>query len=88
MTVSTFGRPRIYIRATSDYSGVEWEDPIEIELSEADRIGTRSCCYTRLLPLNENTLLMVYTDFNYPNQNGEGTLKTILVRTVTIVPKE
>lgn len=87
VTVATFGRPKLYVRATSDYSGMEWEEPVEITFSEPDRLTTKSCCYTRLLPLDEDTLLMAYTDFNYPNQNGEGTLKTILVRTVTIVPK-
>lgn len=36
------------------------------------------------LVLDGNTVLVIYTDFNHPNPDGEP-VKTVLVRTVTVV---
>lgn len=84
VSLAVYGRPGLYLRSSNDVSAMEWTDPIEIPLSE----GTewRSCYYTYILPLSENTALLAYSDFHYPNQSGSGTRKTILVRTITVVP--
>ena len=87
VTVATYGRDGLFLRATSDYAGLDWEEHIQIQLSDPVTHTTQSCYYTRLLPLGKDSFLMAYSDFNYPNQNGEGTLKTVLVRKITIVPK-
>lgn len=84
VTLAIYGRPGLFLRATSDSAGLAWEDPIELPLSAGSE--WRSCYYTNLLPLSDNTALLIYSDFHYPNQNGSGVRKTILVRTVTVVP--
>ncbi len=82
VTLSTYGRHKMYLRATSDPAGMEWQDHIELELTPGE--GNRSCYYTHLLPLNENSVLMSYSDFHYPDADGNP-MKTILVRKITIV---
>lgn len=87
VTLTSYGRPFLRVRATSDPSGIEWEDPIAMGMSAlpgTDPFQT-SCFYTALLELDGNTALMAYTDFNYPNEDGEP-VKTVLVRTITVVP--
>lgn len=84
VTLAICGRPGLYLRTSNDASLTEWSDPIELELSAGEE--WRSCYYTYILPTGENTALIAYTDFHYPNQNGSGTRKTVLVRTITIVP--
>ena len=99
--LSTYGRKGIYIRSTNDRAGLTWGPPMEIELSpvESPQICNNhpesgqasyhreSCCYTGMLALDHDTILLVYTDFHYPAQNRDGFEKAILVRTVNIVPK-
>ena len=84
VTLAVYGRPGLYMRTSNDLTASEWSDPIEIPLSEGAE--WRSCYYTYILPLSETTALLAYSDFHYPNQNGSGTRKTILVRTVTVIP--
>lgn len=101
ITLSTYGRKGIYIRSTADRSGLTWGTPMEIELSPVEfpqicnnhpesgsaSYHRESCCYTGMLPLDHDTILLVYTDFHYPAQNRDGFEKVVLVRTVDIVPK-
>ena len=101
VTIATYGRPGIFMRTTSDKTGLTWSECIEIELSpvESPQICSNhpesgqasyhreSCCYTQMLPLDEDTFLLVYTDFHYPAENRDGFEKAVLVRTVDIVPK-
>ena len=88
VTVATYGRPRLLVRATGDASGVVWDEPIEIALSGSEKLDywDRSCFYTYLLRLSATEALMVYSDLQYPNQSGQGYRRTILVRTITVVP--
>lgn len=81
VTLATYGRPVIYLKATDDPSGREWAEHIEIELSPSSH--DRSCCYTRLLPIDDHSALLVYSDFNYPDPSGEPK-KSILVRKITV----
>ena len=90
VTLASYGRPRMHLRATGDPSGLAWEAPIEIPMTlpfEEDPSvhHTRtSCFYTRLLPLDDTSALMVYTDFHYPDENGDPR-KSVLVRTIRVV---
>lgn len=81
VTLATYGRPVIYLRATDDPSGREWAEHIEIELSPSAH--DRSCCYTRILPIDDHSALLVHSDFNYPDPSGEPK-KSILVRRITV----
>ncbi len=83
VTVATYGRPYMRVRATSDPKGIRWQDAETFKLTGGN--GT-SCYYTDLLPLDEDTALWIYSDFQYPNEKGEG-VKTVITRTITVVPK-
>jgi len=85
VTVATYGRPGVFVRATGDATGQLWLDPIEIKLHSPSAYSSQSCCYTRLIAIDDYTALMTYTDFNYPDENGVAR-KTVLVRTIKIVP--
>jgi hypothetical protein len=78
VTLATYGRPGIFVRATGDPSGLNWEKPISVLLQGG------SCCYTSMLPLDDHTALMVYSDQGYPNANGEP-VRTVLVRTISVI---
>lgn len=82
VTLAVFGRPELFIRASADPSGLEWDEPIEIELTPDT--SDRSCYYTKMLPLDDSSVLLIYTDFNYPDENGKKQ-KTVLVRKVSAV---
>jgi len=88
VTIATYGRPMMHMNATNDPTGVEWGEPVEIPLTAgAGTAGAgTSCYYTDLLLLDDNTVLWAYTDFRYPNPDGKP-VKTILTRTITVVPK-
>lgn len=88
ITVASYGRPDLLIRLTDDPTGAEWEEHIEIPLStESANYSTRSCFYTNMLQLDEDTAILIYSDFLYPNKKGVG-VRTILTRTITVTPNE
>ncbi len=82
VTLASYGRPGVFLRATADEKGLAWEQPIEL-LDE----GTPSCSYTALLPLDDNSALMTYSHFTYSNPGGVP-VKTVFVRRVTVKRKE
>ena len=89
VTVATYGRPEMRVRATSDPAGLVWEDPITVPLiTDPDNVDIYnrnvSCFYTRLLPLDDHTVLWTYTEFLHPNAEGQP-VKTVLTRTITVV---
>ncbi len=88
VTLSTFGRPDLWMRYTYDPTGVEWEPAVQIPLTLNGRknIWGNSCCYTNLLPLSDTKALLIYADFKYPNENGVG-VRTILTREITVEKK-
>lgn len=96
--VAIYGRPGIYVRATEDKSGQLWEEPVEV-MTPSDRSGAvnyfthgqpfhrwaGSCCNCDIVAISDNTALIVYSDFYYPDQEDEGKLrKTILVQEVIV----
>ena len=83
VTLSSYGRPGLFMRATADPAGLEWNDPIEIPLCEGE--GHLSCYYTRMIPLDDTTAMMVHTDFHYPQASGEGIGKAVLARKIKVV---
>ncbi len=88
VTLTTYGRPKLMVQATSDPTGLTWQEPTEILLTKSSwqDYFSVSCFYTRMIPLDANTALMAYTDFQYPNKNGMG-VRTVLVRKIHVVPK-
>ena len=83
VTLAVFGRPRLFLRATADPSGIDWEAPVELDITP--NTHDRSCYYTKMLVTGENSVLLVYTDFNYPDINDGTPKKTVLVRPLRVV---
>ena len=81
ITLASYGRPGIFVRATDDPSGLNWQKPVEI--LPRDVLVMRSCCYTGMLALDESNVLLVYSDFKYPDKTGIKR-KTILSRRIHI----
>ena len=87
VTLASYGRPELRVRATSDPTCENWEDPITIPLSSSSiDYFSRSCFYTGMLQIDANTAMLVYSDFRYPNKDGLG-VRSILTRTIHVVPK-
>lgn len=98
-TILSYGRPGIYVRATDDATANVWSEKLEI-MTPDDRSHLMnnpperpnfhqwagSCCYTSMVPIDENRALLVYTDFYYPDITGktDKKFKTILSRIITV----
>lgn len=89
VTIATYGRPGLFLRATADPSCMQWED--RIELIHSDRIPNEpgsvvnmaTCSYTDLVALDDHTAGLAYSDFTVPDENGTPR-KTMLFRTITV----
>ena len=89
ITLASYGRPSLRLRATADFSGKVWEPPMTISLSgePSANFQSLSCFYTGLLAISDDEALMIYSDFQYPNDDGKP-VKTILSRRIKIVIEE
>ena len=89
VTLASYGRPSLRIRATSDPSCENWEPPIRLALSgePSANFQSLSCFYTGLISISDNEALIIYSDFQYPNDDGIP-VKTILSRRITVVFEE
>ena len=78
VTLASYGRPRMYLRASDNPSGMNWGEPMDLGIEDND-----SCFYTALYPIDDQTALLGYAHFRYPAPDGSP-VKTILVRTVAV----
>jgi len=84
VTLASYGRPGFFIRATADPSCLTWDEPIElIHVAEGENPWRATCGYSDLIPLDEHTAAVAYTDFKMKDENGIAR-KTVLFRTVTV----
>jgi len=81
VTLLTYGRSGLYIRATEDPSGMNWEERIVIVPPQ--EIQTETCSYANFIAIDDNTALLIYSDFNYPDPDRTP-CKSILVRTIHV----
>ena len=94
--LAIYGRPGIYVRATKDPAGLQWEAPVEVmtpndrstEMNEPPArpnfhqwVG--SCCNCTILPLDEHRAMIAYSDFYHPCEDGVRR-KSIKTRIVTL----
>jgi len=79
VTLASYGRPGLFLRASSDARGLDWDD--RIELIPPDYYQTDTCSYSEMVPVGNNEAYIVYSDFAYPNQDGVR-VKTILGRKI------
>ena len=93
VTLASYGRPILKVRATSDPSGMTWTDPMVLSLTDSTDPNEnqkpwgkrqKSCFYTGLLATGDNSAMLVYSDFHYQNPDGIQ-VKSILVRKITVV---
>lgn len=91
VTLASYGRPGLKLRATADPSCKTWEDAIELIHSTAfDEGGDRSsmmnmatCGYSQLIALDDHTAMLAYSDFNVKDADGVPR-KCLMCRTVTV----
>ena len=80
VTLASYGRLGVYLRATSDETGLCWEDPIDLDVPMN---GQGSCCYTSMIALDDTTALIAYSHFQYPDSDGIPK-KTLLLRRISV----
>ncbi len=89
VTLASYGRPELRMRATADPTGTVWEDSVKLPTAAKD--GTpwlnTSCFYTGMVAVDANTAIVAYTDYQYPNKDGVP-VHTVLTRRVTVVMNE
>lgn len=81
VTLSAYGRPGLYLRATNDPSGKTWNTRSAVIEPLAHQTDT--CSYSDLLTISNHEALLAYSNFNCPNESGDP-CKTILVRKITV----
>ena len=86
VTLVTYGRTGLYIRATEDRGGMNWGQRIAIV--PPLEYQTDTCSYADFTAIDDHTALLIYSDFNYPGPDGTPR-KSILARTITVAsPKK
>lgn len=88
VTLATYGRPGISLRATTDPAGKQWEDPIKLLEASPKKTWTSllditTCAYTDLIALGDNVAGLVYSDFTQCDEEGVPH-KCIMFRTITV----
>jgi len=96
VTLLCYARPGIFIQACENDSGTAWGTPL-VAMTPDDRSHLANikvktptfhdwdgaCNNPELIPLDENTALLFYSDFYYPDKNGVKH-KTILCRKIIV----
>ena len=81
VTVASYGRPGVFVRATADSSGLHWNRRVEVLAPGA--YGKDSCSYTAMLPLGNDELLLAYSNFDVADAEGRP-CKALQVRRVKV----
>jgi hypothetical protein len=81
VTLASYGRPGLYIRASGDPAGKLWGPRVTVV--QPGEWGKDTCSYSDMIAMDDHTALIVYSDYNYPDSQGVPR-KTILVRKVTV----
>jgi len=80
-TLLNYGRPGVCVRFSEDEKAEIWSDEYRIELSGGDE---RTCANSEMIALDGNTAMLIYSDFDYPDENG-CPRKSILTRKIHVV---
>jgi xylan 1,4-beta-xylosidase len=81
VTLASYGRPGLYVRATRDPSGANWGKRVTVV--EPGNWGGDTCSYSDLIALSDHEAIIVYSDFNCPDEEGRPR-KTILAQRISI----
>jgi hypothetical protein len=85
VTLATYGRPGLYLRASHDPACRQWDAPLTL-VAPREKLQDDTCSYASLLATGRDTVLVAYSDFNWPGPDGKPR-KTILLRRVTARPQ-
>lgn len=79
----SYGRPAVHLAFDPEGTGESW--PVRMPVIECDpaAVQRHSCGYTSLLPLDEDSFLLAYSDFLHRNAGGQP-CKTIFVRHISV----
>lgn len=84
VTLVVYGRPGLYLRATTDPAGLRWGERVTVV--PPGKVGADTCSYAALLPLADDTALVAYSEFNLPGADGRP-CKGMRVRSVRVERK-
>ncbi len=84
VTLASYGRPGLYVRATADPAGLRWG--ARVTVVPPGELGHDTCSYSALLPLSDDSALLAYSDFNVRDAEGRPR-KAICARVVTVVQR-
>ena len=98
VTLLCYARPGVFLQACPTGEPLNWTEPLVVmtpdDRSHLANIPIKkpsfhewdgACNNPELIPLNDNTALLVYSDFYYPDEQGIKR-KTILCRKITVEP--
>jgi hypothetical protein len=80
VTLASYGRPGLYIRAAGDPAAQTWGARVTVVPPQG--LMQETCSYADWITLDDQTALLVYTDFHWPDAKGVKR-KTVLARTVS-----
>ena len=89
VTLATYGRPGLFLRATEDPACRRWDAPIELIHSNrvpnepGSTVNVATCSYTDMVMLDDRTAGLIYSDFTVKDENGK-LRKSILFRTISV----
>ena len=96
-TLITYARPGVFVQACRNSDGQGWTEPLEVMTPGDRHLLANSVVQTptfhqwdgadnntELLEISDDTALLFYSDFYYPDKNGLKR-KTILCRPVTVI---
>lgn len=86
--VLTSGRPGVQLRFSIDGDGKLWTVPIEMVTFMDDKgnysLWGSSCGYTSMMPYDDHTFYLVYSDFNTTDKSGQNR-KSIVFRRIEVI---
>lgn len=85
VTLATYGRPGLYLRASADPVAREWDAPVTL-VAPGKVLNADTCGYASLLAVGPNQALVAYSHFTWPGDDGKPR-KTILVQRITVRPR-
>lgn len=81
LTILSYGRPGVQLRFSNN-KGETWSDPLNLLRFEGIK-GQVSCGYTGMLKLDDNSFIIVYSDFKTKDVKGN-IRKSIITRKIRI----
>jgi len=87
VTLASYGRPGLFVRATDHPSGTEWSEPVTIIEPERNLgmpFAWNSCYYTSMVELGDDEALLVNSDFRVKDERGVER-KSLCVRRIKVV---